>query len=153
MSEWLDADMAYNDTLMLIEHARRHLHTLLRSPDADELDIASARADLAFHTSCLPKASPAQDYQDRIKQARKARHTAADGKKIPTEKDIADVYAEPRETKTARHSTRSRHVATTCNIRSDVPNKRSRRHSPPPTPKPTPPSTPCTPQHTPNSHS
>lgn len=91
MSEWLDADMAYNDTLMLIEHARRHLHTLLKSPDADELDIASARADLAFHTSCLPKASPAQDYQDRIKQARKARHTAADGKKIPTEKDIADV--------------------------------------------------------------
>ena len=91
MSEWLDADMAYNDTLMLIEHARRQLHTLLKSPGADELDIASARADLVFHTSCLPDASPAQDYQDRIEQARQARHRAAGGKKIPTEKDIADV--------------------------------------------------------------
>ncbi|MGU3652862.1 MobF family relaxase [Mycolicibacterium sp. A43C] len=91
MSEWVDADMAYNDTLILIEHARRQLHALLNSPDADELDIASARADLAFHTSCLPEASPAQDYQDRIEQAGQTRIKAAGGKKIPTEKDIADA--------------------------------------------------------------
>lgn len=91
MSEWLDADMAYNDTLILIEHARRHLHTLLKNPDADELDITSAKADLAFHTSCLPETYPGQSHQDRFAKAQQARVKAAGGGETPTEQDIADV--------------------------------------------------------------
>jgi conjugative relaxase-like TrwC/TraI family protein len=103
MSEWLDADVAYNDTLMVIEHARRHLNTLLKSPDVDELDIASARADLAFHNSCPPETYPGQIHQNRFKQARKARQRAADGNAIPTEQDIADVRTAARDKDLAAH--------------------------------------------------
>ena len=45
MEQWADADAAYNDTLRMIEHARTQLDLLRATPDADELDIASARQD------------------------------------------------------------------------------------------------------------
>jgi hypothetical protein len=88
MEQWTDADAAYNEILCMIEHARTRLNTLLASPGADELDIASARADLAFHTSLLPQQPPSLQYQQALAAAQATRTAAAGGNKIVTEHDI-----------------------------------------------------------------
>ena len=88
MEQWADADAAYNDVLRMIEHARTHLDTLLPTPGADELDIASARADLAFHTRRLPEHAPSQQFQQALADAQAARTAAAAGDHIATEHDI-----------------------------------------------------------------
>lgn len=88
LQQWSDADDAYNDILRMIDHARTNLDTLLSTPGADELDIASARADLAFHTDRLPDKTPAERYQLALSEAQAARTEAAGGKVI-TEQDIA----------------------------------------------------------------
>ncbi|WP_163690302.1 MobF family relaxase [Mycolicibacterium gadium] len=88
MEQWADADAAYNDTLRLIEHARTQLDLLRTNPDADELDIASAQADLAFHTRRLPQ-PPSHQFHQAFAEAQAARTAAAGGHKIVTEHDIA----------------------------------------------------------------
>ncbi|MDG5481919.1 MobF family relaxase [Mycolicibacterium gadium] len=89
MEQWADADAAYNDTLRLIEHARTQLDLLGTNPDADELDIASAQADLAFHTRRLPEQPPSHQFHQAFAEAQAARTAAADGHTIVTEHDIA----------------------------------------------------------------
>ncbi|HEX7824710.1 MAG TPA: MobF family relaxase, partial [Mycobacterium sp.] len=88
MEQWADADAAYNDTLRLIEHARTQLDLLLATPDADELDIVSARQDIAFYTGLLPDQAPSQQFQQALAEAQAARAAAAGGRKIVTEHDI-----------------------------------------------------------------
>ena len=88
MEQWADADAAYNDTLRLIEHARTELDLLRANPDADELDLASARQGLAFYTSLLPQQPPALRFQQALADAREARAAAAGGQPIITEHDI-----------------------------------------------------------------
>lgn len=88
MEQWSDADAAYNDTLRLIEHARNQLAVLQATPDADELDIASARQDVAFYTDLLPDQPPSVQYQQALAEAHAARAAAAGGRKIITEHDI-----------------------------------------------------------------
>ncbi|WP_235629998.1 AAA family ATPase, partial [Mycolicibacterium novocastrense] len=89
MEQWADADAAYNDTLRLIEHARTQLDLLRANPDADELDIASAQADLAFHIRRLPEQPPSHQFHQAFAEAQAARTAAAGGHKIVTEHDIA----------------------------------------------------------------
>lgn len=88
MEQWADADAAYNDTLRLIEHARTQLDLLRAAPDADELDIASARRDVAFYTALLPDQPPSLQFQQALADAQAARAAAAGGQKIVTEHDI-----------------------------------------------------------------
>lgn len=88
MEQWSDADAAYNDTLRLIEHSRP-LDLLLATPDASELDIGSARQDIAFYTDLLPDQPPALQFQQAIADAQAARAAAAAGGQLVTERDIA----------------------------------------------------------------
>ncbi|MBJ7387025.1 MAG: exonuclease V subunit alpha, partial [Mycolicibacterium sp.] len=89
MEQWADADAAYNDTLRLIEHSRTQLDLLLATSDADELDIISARQQIAFYTDLLPDEPPALQFQQALADAQAARAAAAGGAdKIVTERDI-----------------------------------------------------------------
>ncbi|BBY52681.1 hypothetical protein MARA_61490 [Mycolicibacterium arabiense] len=90
IEQWSDADAAYNDTLRLIEHSRTQLDLLLATSDADELDIISARQQIAFYTDLLPDQPPALKFQHALADAQAARAAAAGGAdKIVTERDIA----------------------------------------------------------------
>ena len=88
MEQWADADADYNDILRMIEHARTQLDTLYAAPDADDLDIASAQADLAFHTRRMPEQPPSLQFQQALAEAQAARTAAADGHNIITEHNI-----------------------------------------------------------------
>lgn len=88
VAQWSDADAAFNDALLMVKHAQNRLLSLRADPDADELDIASAQADLAFHADFLPYTNPAAKFQPLLENARAARTEAADGKPIATERDI-----------------------------------------------------------------
>jgi hypothetical protein len=112
MEQWADADANYNDILRMIEHARTQLDTLHAAPDADELDIASARQDVAFHTSLLPEQPPSLQFQQAFAEARAARTAAAGGHKIVTEHDIAAARGEAeRADLAARAALRERRQA------------------------------------------
>ncbi|CAN3132454.1 ATP-dependent RecD-like DNA helicase [Mycobacterium sp. smrl_JER01] len=89
MEQWSDADAVYNDKLRMVEHARTQLALLQANPDADALDIASARQDVAFYTELLPDEPPSMQFQQALAQAQAARTAAAGGHKIVTEHDIA----------------------------------------------------------------
>jgi hypothetical protein len=90
MEQWSDADARYSDTLRLIEHSRTQLDLLLATPDADELDIISARQQIAFYTDFLPEQPPALQFQQALADAQAARAAAAGGAdKVVTERDIA----------------------------------------------------------------
>lgn len=92
VEQWSDADAAYDDAVLLVEHARTQLATLTADPDADPLDIESARAALAFHTALLPAQPPSQHYQQALAQAYTARVQAAGGAhNIVTERDIVST--------------------------------------------------------------
>jgi hypothetical protein len=88
MEQWADADADYNDVLQLIGHARTQLDTLNAAPEADALEIASAQADLAFHSRRLPEQPPSLQFQHAFAEAQAARTAAAGGHKIVTEHDI-----------------------------------------------------------------
>jgi conjugative relaxase-like TrwC/TraI family protein len=86
--QWDDAEAGYNQTLRLIDHARTQVHALQADPDVEELDIASARRDVAFYTSLLPDLPPAVQFRQSFDDAHAARIAAAGGR-IITEHDIA----------------------------------------------------------------
>jgi hypothetical protein len=88
MEQWADADADYNDILRMIEHARTQLDTRHAAPEPDDLDIASAQADLAFHTRRLPEQPPSLQFHQAFAEAQAARTAAAGGHKIVTEHDI-----------------------------------------------------------------
>ncbi|MGP4057720.1 MobF family relaxase [Mycobacterium sp. 4D054] len=88
IEQWADADAAYNDNLRLVEHARAQLDLLLANPDADELDIASARQHVGFYTELLPDEPPSLQFQQALARAQAERTAAAGGHKIITEHDI-----------------------------------------------------------------
>ncbi|TPG25591.1 MobF family relaxase [Mycolicibacterium hodleri] len=87
MEQWSDADRAYSDTLRMIEHARAELDLLRATPDADELDIASARDQVTFYTGLLPEQPPSSEFKQALADAQAARVAAAGGR-IITERDI-----------------------------------------------------------------
>ncbi|ORB64011.1 hypothetical protein BST47_18540 [Mycolicibacterium tusciae] len=87
MAQWSDADAAYNDSMLLLEHARTRLLALTSTPGADEIDIASAQQELAFYTELLPDQPPSAQYQQALAQAQAARSAAAGGP-IVAEHDI-----------------------------------------------------------------
>lgn len=92
-AQWDDAEAAYNHTLRTIEQARTHLTTVQANPDAEELDITSARQDVDFYTSMLPEQPPSIQFQHAFADAHAAR-TAAAGGRIVTERDIAVARAD-----------------------------------------------------------
>jgi hypothetical protein len=101
MAQWFDADTAHTELRAVIEHARTHLHTLLNTDGADELDIASARADLDFHTHQLPGPDHDAQFERAFADARQARAAAAGGH-IVTEADLAKARCAAESTDRAR---------------------------------------------------
>ena len=112
MERWADADADYTDILRMIEHARTQLDTLHATPEADHLDIASAQADLAFHTRRLPEQPPSLQFKQALAEAQAARTAAAGGHKIVTEHDIVTARGDAeRADLAARAALRERRQA------------------------------------------
>jgi hypothetical protein len=111
---WVDADAAYNTAELDLDHARAALAALQADPAADPLDLASARAQVAFYTEFRP-ADPSQRFQPALDAAYAARaHAAGGAHNIITEQQIATVrydaeYADLAALRTQRdHQTRLR---------------------------------------------
>ncbi len=112
MEQWADADAAYNDILGMIEHSRAELGTLRATPGVDDLDLASAQADLAFHIGRLPQQPPSQQFQQALLDAQAARAAAASGRTIVTEHAIAAARGDAERTDlAARAALRDRREA------------------------------------------
>ncbi|MGW0160793.1 hypothetical protein ACWDUN_15930 [Mycobacterium sp. NPDC003323] len=117
VAQWSDADAAFNNVLLMIEHAQNRLLSLRADPDADELDIASAQADLAFHNAFLPDTNPATQFQPLLENARAARAHAGGGEPIATERDIDTLRNTARnDDRTARTALRARCNTLTAQI-------------------------------------
>ncbi|TRW79521.1 AAA family ATPase [Mycolicibacterium sp. 018/SC-01/001] len=118
VAQWSDADAAFNNALLMVKHAQNRLLSLRADPDADELDIASAQADLAFHNTFLPDTDPATQFQPLIENARAARALAAGGEPIATERDIDTLRNTARnEDLAARTALRARRDTLTTQIK------------------------------------
>ena len=79
IDQWADADAQYDAALAQIDWAQAQLDNLLNTPDADPLDIASARADLRLRRMTLPTVSPAERFYPALTAANTARADAAGG--------------------------------------------------------------------------
>jgi conjugative relaxase-like TrwC/TraI family protein len=88
MAQWSDADAAYNNAMVAVEHARTRLGKLQAEPDADALDVTSARQDLAFFTGLVPDQPASLQFRQALADAQQARLEAAGGQ-VVTERDIA----------------------------------------------------------------
>jgi conjugative relaxase-like TrwC/TraI family protein len=94
IDQWADADVQYHAALAQIDWAQAQLDNLLNTPDADPLDIASARADLRLRRMTLPTLSPAERFYPALTAANTARAAAAGGAEhIVTDNDVDKAIA------------------------------------------------------------
>ncbi len=112
MEQFSDADATYNDILGMIEHARAQHDALLATPEVDDLDLASAQANVDLHIGRLPQQPPAQQFQQALLDAQAARAAAAGGRPIVTELDISAARgAAERADRNSRSALRERREA------------------------------------------
>lgn len=98
IDQWADADIAYDAARAQVQWAQQQLDLLHAQPDADELDIDSARADLQLRRMTLPALSPAERFYPALTTANAARAAAAGGlDNIVTHADADKVIAEATE--------------------------------------------------------
>ncbi|WP_449561098.1 AAA family ATPase [Mycolicibacterium mageritense] len=98
INQWADADTAYDAARAQVQWAQEQLDLLHSQPDADPLDIASARADLAVRRMLLPATSPAERFYPALTAATEARAAAAGGaENIITHADADKVIAAATE--------------------------------------------------------
>ncbi|MGV0772273.1 AAA family ATPase [Mycobacterium syngnathidarum] len=95
IDQWADADAAYDQARAQVQWAQTQLDLLRAQPDADPLDIASARADLNIRRMTLPSMSPAERFYPALSAANQARADAAGGAdNVITHADADKVIAE-----------------------------------------------------------
>lgn len=104
IAQWADADAAYEQARAQVQWAQTELDLLRAQPDADPLDIASARADLNLRRMTLPSMSPAERFYPALTAANQARAAAAggadniithaDADKMTSQATAADVQAQ-----------------------------------------------------------
>ncbi|WP_269087215.1 AAA family ATPase [Mycobacteroides abscessus] len=95
IDQWADADAAYEQARAQVQWAQTQLDLLRAQPDADPLDIASARADLNLRRMTLPSMSPAERFYPALSAANQARAAAVGGAdNIITHADADKVIAE-----------------------------------------------------------
>lgn len=95
IDQWADADAAYEQARAQVQWAQTQLDLLRAQPDADPLDIASARADLNLRRMTLPSMSPAERFFPALSAANQARAAAVGGAdNIITHADADKVIAE-----------------------------------------------------------
>lgn len=90
--EWTEAEQQYDLAVQGVEWARHQLHNLQTQTDADPLDIASAKLDVALRRMLVPQTPPAERFYPALTAAIQARSQAAGGPdKIVSHADI-DTY-------------------------------------------------------------
>jgi ATP-dependent exoDNAse (exonuclease V) alpha subunit len=98
IDQWADAEAAYGAARDQVDWAQQQLELLRSQPGSDELDIASARADLALRRMTLPAVSPAERFFPALTAANDARAAAAGGvENIVTHADVDKVIAQATE--------------------------------------------------------
>ncbi len=98
IAEWADVDVGYEDSLRNLEWAREQLRELQAQPDADPLDIASAKLDIQTCQLAVPTTSPAERYQVALSEALAARAHAAGGvDNIISGEDVDKIIAEAQD--------------------------------------------------------
>ena len=60
IDEWSDAEEQYDHAIKTVEAAQRELDKLRENPDADPLDIASAKLDVRLWSMWVPDTSPSR---------------------------------------------------------------------------------------------
>ncbi|WP_225331228.1 MobF family relaxase [Mycobacterium intracellulare] len=97
ISEWADAEAEYEIAVSHVEWAQDRLDALQSQPDADPLDVASAKLDVRLFLMALPKTGPAQRYQAALHEALASRAQAAGGAdRIVSGADVDNIIAEIR---------------------------------------------------------
>ena len=98
IAEWADVDARYEDSLRSVEWARDQLRELQAQPDADPLDVLTAKLDIQTRQLAVPATSPAQRYQTALNEALAARaHAAGGADNIISGDDVDKVIAEARD--------------------------------------------------------
>ena len=100
MAAWAEAEAANDAGQAQVDWAQTQLDRLLADPDADPLDVAAARAEIAVRRMMLPDLSPAERFYPALTEATRARTDAAGGTIITD----ADVHA-------ARHDAEAQDLA------------------------------------------
>ncbi|MEB3065046.1 MobF family relaxase [[Mycobacterium] zoologicum] len=99
MARWADADTVYEASMALAAHHRQQLAALQADPDADELDIASAKSGLRIALLAVPEANPAEQFRDELTAVLTARAEAAGGAaNIVTAEDVEAARRDARVT-------------------------------------------------------
>ncbi|MBY0442961.1 MAG: relaxase domain-containing protein [Mycobacteriaceae bacterium] len=92
IAEWADAEVEYDAAIENVEWARSQLRDLQARPDADPLDIASAKLDITWRLMAVPDIPPAQRFHAALREALTARAQAAErADKIISGNDV-DAY-------------------------------------------------------------
>ena len=90
--EWAEAEKQYDDSVESVGWARQQLHNLQAQPDADPLDIASAKLDIKLRLTLVPETAPAERFHPALTAAQQARAEAAGGPdKVISHADV-DAY-------------------------------------------------------------
>ncbi|HSS23786.1 MAG TPA: AAA family ATPase [Mycobacterium sp.] len=93
-AQWADAETEYEHAINSVEWARTQLHELQAQPDADPLDIASAKLDIQLRLMQMPDTAPAQHYHAPLQEALAAQaHAAGGAENIISAADVDNVIA------------------------------------------------------------
>ena len=99
IAQWADADADYDAASAAVADARARLEGLRAQPDADPLDVASAKLEIKLLSMRVPSTSPAERFLPDLTAAREARAAAAGGPDRIISNDDVDAYlAELRDT-------------------------------------------------------
>lgn len=90
--QWAAAEEHYDELLAGVQWARGQYNSLLADPEADALDIESARIEVTHRERWLPTTSPAERFYPKIKAATEARAQAAGGADKVISHDDVDTY-------------------------------------------------------------
>ncbi|KDE96914.1 hypothetical protein Y900_030235 [Mycolicibacterium aromaticivorans JS19b1 = JCM 16368] len=89
MARWADAEEHYDAITTYVQHERDRLAALENDPNADELDLASARAAVRLALMALPETPPAAQFHAELTDAMARRAQAAGGNdRIVTAEDV-----------------------------------------------------------------
>jgi conjugative relaxase-like TrwC/TraI family protein len=79
LARWSDAETRYEQALSYVQYSRDQLAELQADPQADPLDLASARAGVRLAMLTLPDITPAERFRDELSDALARRAAAAGG--------------------------------------------------------------------------
>jgi hypothetical protein len=133
IDQWADADAQYDAALAQIDWAQAQLDNLLNTPDADPLDIASARADLRLRRMTLPTPPPPNASTQRSRPPTPPAPTRPAARTTSSPTPMSTKRLPPPTTPTDRRCAPPSDDAAPCAATSIAPNSLQPHPSPPPT--------------------